>query len=402
MMETHSFEPKLHSVQLAAPFDLGSLIEALVLYKNVELIVSEDGTFPQLIDWLSPSGILSFFEEFFETVTIRARNQMVVHSHVLDSDFIQIGFLDQILGDRTALQYMREKSFLSYDKRDGSRVLGGWQDSRVDGFLRRIEMVPWTPDNFLSVLFRDIDDLAWRFRAYLQALGGPVLESIRFSDVEVSDYVVDSLTITDTTGVNPQKLKTSFVKYLDDRIAAYGPSVLQPQSHLIASGAGAFILSYDCHSLLDRLRPAMLAREYLNTLVIPDVPRIADACAKYAVLPARVLHATAKARRRRLELPDDVQLGEVVRAVIKTPWFNSLPLKVARWSLFTGAGVAFDLAGAGGMGTAGGVGLSALDGFFLDRLARRWSPDQYLLGYRASLEKLAKRLASSDNTKRVR
>jgi len=61
-------------------------------------------------------------------------------------------------------------------------------------------------------------------------------------------------------------------------------------------------------------------------------------------------------------------------------WIEKLPVKIARWSLFTGAGVAIDFMGGGGIGTAGGVGLSALDSFFLDKIIKGWKPNQFVEG----------------------
>lgn len=61
-------------------------------------------------------------------------------------------------------------------------------------------------------------------------------------------------------------------------------------------------------------------------------------------------------------------------------WIDKLPSKSARWALFTGAGIGTDAAGAGGVGTAAGVALSALDTFFLDQLLRGWKPHQFVEG----------------------
>jgi hypothetical protein len=59
---------------------------------------------------------------------------------------------------------------------------------------------------------------------------------------------------------------------------------------------------------------------------------------------------------------------------------DKLPHKIIRWSLFTGAGVAIDLLGAGGIGTAGGVLMSAADSFLVDRIAKGWKPVQFVNG----------------------
>ena len=57
---------------------------------------------------------------------------------------------------------------------------------------------------------------------------------------------------------------------------------------------------------------------------------------------------------------------------------DKLPGKSARWSVFTGAGIITDLVATGGIGTAVGVGLSALDAFYLDKLLAEWKPNQFI------------------------
>lgn len=67
--------------------------------------------------------------------------------------------------------------------------------------------------------------------------------------------------------------------------------------------------------------------------------------------------------------------SEIVR---KNPIIDKLPHKVTRWSFFTGAGLVADLAIAGGIGTATGVVVSALDTFVVERLLQGWRPHQFV------------------------
>lgn len=66
--------------------------------------------------------------------------------------------------------------------------------------------------------------------------------------------------------------------------------------------------------------------------------------------------------------------------VTKSTWVDSLPNKSLRWSIFTGIGLAVDSLGAGGLGTATGVAISAADNFLLDKLIRGWKPNQFIEG----------------------
>jgi hypothetical protein len=65
-------------------------------------------------------------------------------------------------------------------------------------------------------------------------------------------------------------------------------------------------------------------------------------------------------------------------AVTQQTWVDKLPSKAVRWSFFTGAGLALDIAFAGGLGTAVGTGLSIADAFLLDKLLKGWRPNAFV------------------------
>jgi hypothetical protein len=67
-------------------------------------------------------------------------------------------------------------------------------------------------------------------------------------------------------------------------------------------------------------------------------------------------------------------LGEVTK---ESP-LDRLSAKSVRWSLFTGAGVLADIMGLGEIGTIGGIALSFIDGFVLDKLIHGWKPSQFV------------------------
>ncbi len=71
-------------------------------------------------------------------------------------------------------------------------------------------------------------------------------------------------------------------------------------------------------------------------------------------------------------------LREYYKEVTKETFIDKLPTRYVRWAMFTGGGVALDLAVTGGLGTLAGVVLSAVDGLILDNLARGWKPNQFV------------------------
>ena len=76
--------------------------------------------------------------------------------------------------------------------------------------------------------------------------------------------------------------------------------------------------------------------------------------------------------------PDKSLIDQMLREKSKAGWLASLPGKSTRFALFTGGGVIADLVATGGLGTAVGVGASAIDSFLVDRLINRWKPHYFI------------------------
>ncbi|MFN8165870.1 MAG: hypothetical protein U0X76_06790, partial [Bacteroidia bacterium] len=92
-----------------------------------------------------------------------------------------------------------------------------------------------------------------------------------------------------------------------------------------------------------------------------------------------ILNRAAKFKAWLSNIGEDKSIiKEYYEAVTKETWVDKLPSKAIRWSIFTGAGLALDIALTGGLGTAIGVGLSLGDGFLLDKVIHKWKPNIFV------------------------
>lgn len=73
-------------------------------------------------------------------------------------------------------------------------------------------------------------------------------------------------------------------------------------------------------------------------------------------------------------------LTEYFKNINSDEWYDKIPVKSTRWSIFTGIGLVVDALGAGGLGTLSGIGISAIDEFFLDSILKGWKPNQFITG----------------------
>jgi len=149
----------------------------------------------------------------------------------------------------------------------------------------------------------------------------------------------------------------------------------------------------DTEALTRRVVGGEAAREAVVAALLPDTPGIAQAVDRGNRGLSVLLDDLLRLREARLEIPEDLdhEPQELIRRLHKRAPWSGTRAKRARWLLFTSAGVMADTAGAGGAGTAAGVGLSAVDAFLLERLVERWRPDQYVPRYRRGLNRLTRR-----------
>ena len=92
-----------------------------------------------------------------------------------------------------------------------------------------------------------------------------------------------------------------------------------------------------------------------------------------------ILHKADKFKSWLENIGEDKNIiKEYHEAVTKETWVDKLPSKAVRWSFFTGAGLALDVALTGGIGTVIGVGVSLGDAFLLDKLFKGWKPNVFV------------------------
>lgn len=112
---------------------------------------------------------------------------------------------------------------------------------------------------------------------------------------------------------------------------------------------------------------------------------IREAVNSGAVSFIEIVRLLDKAEKFRSWLHKQPAGTELVRAyykeVVSDTWVERLPGKTTRWCIFTGLGLAADaLVPTGGLGTAAGVAVGAVDTFIADKILKGWKPNQFVEG----------------------
>ena len=161
---------------------------------------------------------------------------------------------------------------------------------------------------------------------------------------------------------------TYFAALLDTEVAVH------PIERAVQAGTVSAVLSrqvrsqYQIESFTElTLADGHAIREAVNSGAVPFT----------AVL--KLLDSADKFRHWLHQQPPDTNLVRAYyQETVKDTWAEKLPAKSTRWSIFTGIGLGIDAIWAGGLGTAAGVAVSAVDAFLIDKLAKGWRPHQFV------------------------
>lgn len=156
----------------------------------------------------------------------------------------------------------------------------------------------------------------------------------------------------------------------------------QFESELVTRKLYSDFIDQEFKDIINRRRNSQENLDLFQEYVLAECHTIGDAFVKTIVTKKELIGLLEKADKFRdwlIKVPNDKSLiGEYHKEVTKETVADKLPTKATRFVLFEGIGVALDLAGAGGIGTALATGLSALDNFYLDKLINGWKPNHFI------------------------
>lgn len=153
-------------------------------------------------------------------------------------------------------------------------------------------------------------------------------------------------------------------------------------SEIATSGLSANLMSHKINYILERsLRSSEQIQEFQG-FVLNDAKSLREAINKKLIDLDDLMLVIKNSRKFKKWIvgiePDQDLIKSYYAEITKKTIVDKLPGKTARWAIFTSAGVIADVFATGGVGTAIGVGLGALDTFYLDKLVSGWKPNQFI------------------------
>ncbi|GMQ30787.1 hypothetical protein [Algoriphagus confluentis] len=154
------------------------------------------------------------------------------------------------------------------------------------------------------------------------------------------------------------------------------------ESELVTTKLNSDFIDQQFQDLIQRRLKSQENIELFEQYALGDCHTIGAAFVGGIVSKGELLDLFNKADKFRnwlSKVPKDKNLfGEYQKEISKGTFAEKLPTKTVRFMLFEGAGIALDLMGTGGLGTAIATGLSTIDNFLLDKLLQGWKPNQFI------------------------
>jgi hypothetical protein len=370
------------------PLDMGFLAEALLFYQQVR-VVGSFGVLKQLVSFCGKETLFELLQrgylKFSYTEQISA---------IQTKGFGGIGECHMpvwIEPHRFRLQNAIPTLFLDTTGRSGrSRRLGAQLN-------RLIELLPaekgimecWEKD------FTSIDFLERSFRTIL----GLVVPEYPLPDRVVVDSIHSSGHVRLRTNidfieanqiyhkhVSPEHSSLSLALLLSKILSAKHDLYLSSKfnSEISTSESRAAITRLKVNDVINAHSKNLEHVSHFQDFIFDEARALREAINRGEKNFFDLLRLLDKAEKFKVWLKEqkaDADLcKEYHRAVAKETWLDKLPCKSVRWSMFTGIGLGIDALGAGGIGTASGIAISAVDQFILDRLLKGWKPNQFIEG----------------------
>jgi hypothetical protein len=365
--------------------DVGALAEGLIFYRKVA-VVGTIATIRDLLSQIPPLIVLSLLQEgrlelhvvsglvsvySQQLATGENRYAFSTLSPVVDVEKSALTSFIDLAGGSTqakfgARQFVKQIKLLDVSSFDQNSVLndamkGNILQRSVETMLK--ELVPTTalPSALTFAVHHESDGLAIETNLDFAELNRAYHKVVPVEHSSLSEAYVLSL----FQGMHEASF---FAATLNSEIAL---TSVERAVHATA-----------IQDLLDRCVVNQSQVSAFTEMTFKHAHAIRDAVNAGRVPFAEVVRLARSADKFRdwlHKLPEDSSVvSEFYSALVSKTWVEKIPAKTTRWGIFTGAGLAVDLMGGGGAGTAVGIGLSAFDQFLLDKILNGWKPHQFV------------------------
>ena len=372
----------LSRVVVAGQTTTRQLVEALALYREIDVIVDHGNGLRQLVNLFTPQGFASFLSEFGATFRVWVQPEHLSTTWRPDD---QIDLNVEAYSTRYPTMYDRMKLERGLPFWGPTWEESIWCGPGAEETVEAIRQIPAFPGSFVYKLSMDLPHLVTAFEQFLREDGIEGRAFIDLGNPITEDYntTYAGLRVHWEGEENPREASGKFMDFLWAASDAYAATVVDENAHLVMPDRSATMVGRDAVSLVRRMTHPQAVSDIFREVVLDEIPVVPDYF-KSAEEDPHFLDDLKRCREARLKIGLDVPDLDIITRL--QPWAlgSRGPAKMLRWGLFLGGGLILDSTVTQGLGTATGVGLSIFDAFLLDSLTKRWRPNLLISDFQRS------------------
>ncbi|MCK5099516.1 MAG: hypothetical protein KAR45_15520 [Desulfobacteraceae bacterium] len=369
----------------SSPLDIGALVECMLFYGKTS-IVANQGILKQLLSYFGIERAIELINEDLLQI-IYTENGAGIHTSTTNG----IQYHDVILYSSPQHTYEIEIRKICTEI-TGKSGKGRRSAKRIHDLVE----VKNHEEIILEGARKSILDQEYINDSAKSILQSLIPEKIDVSGVEFytkkTEKGIIAASNIDFTGINQIYHKYVPHSHSSITLALILSHTLQTESELYFSSnnlsematskLSANLISHKVNYLLEKSFKSAKKISDFQEFVIGDAKSLRETVNSRKIDLDELLEVLKNSQRFKKWIigvdPDQDLIKNYYAEVTKKTAVDKLPGKSVRWFIFTGAGLIADAIATGGIGTAVGIGLGALDTLYLDKLISGWKPNQFI------------------------
>lgn len=382
-----------------ADIDVGTFCEALLYYQNVHLIV-QHGSFSSLVARIGIDNLRYILDNHHCHVTyVREIIGVATNTHPPTNKlYHDFGAFSKVPGNSQGQRKHRSREYV-VDSLQG--INPAIASGKIDRLAERIQV-------------RSIDDLSYGRRSILDVARSDIVDQSSFIEainlileMLVPGYVRDPSNVarihrTDKGFIFEHNLEFPRLNEIYHRKVPVSHSSLS-EGHLLSwilssrfdlavatnfgtdivtSSLSSALITQKISGIIDKASANSSRRNDFESTVLSGAPSLRELVNSGHLSIDEFLRMLDQASRFKAWLhrlpPDAPLVTEYFQEISKQDWYSRLPAKSLRFVFFAGAGVLVDILASTGVGIAAGLGIGIADNFVLEKLLKKWKPNQFV------------------------
>lgn len=371
-----------NSTETSKPLDIGSLVECMLFYDKTNVVANKN-ILKQLLTYFGVDRIIELIDEELLNITYISTGIGVFTKTINDVQY------------HSAVKYSSPQHTYQGELRKicndvvGSGKIGRKAVQKIKGLIKVEKHGNIILEDAFE-LFLDQEYINYSAKSIIQLL---IPERIDINDIEFHTEKTEKGIIV-ATNIDFLAINNIYQKYSQSKITSahilnytlgtecelYFSS--NNLSEIATSDLSARLMSHRVNQLLEKSIESSKEIHDFQSFVFDDAKSLREAVNNNQINLDDLISVLKNSKKFKKWISGVKPTQDLIKSyyaeVTKQTIVDKLPGKSVRWSIFTGAGIAAGVLLTGGIGAAVGVGLSALDTFYLDKLISGWKPSQFI------------------------